>query len=142
METKKIRLPRGVRNNNPLNIRKGNNWQGERPNQTDPAFEEFVSLEMGFRAGLKILKRYISGNDGRYQPRDTIRLIIQRWAPPAENATQKYIDTVCQRTGFKPDQQIWFSHRDDICRIAQAMAWVECGQLFPLSIIETAYDLI
>ena len=142
MKTKSIKVPRGIRNNNPLNIRKGNNWQGERPNQTDPAFEEFESMQMGFRAGLKLLKRYISGADGRYQPRDTIRLIIQKWAPPSENATQKYIDTVCQRTGLNPDQQIWFSHRDDICRIAQAMAWVDCGQLIDISIIQSAYDLI
>ena len=33
------KVPRGIRNNNPLNIRKGNNWQGERHPQTDPAFE-------------------------------------------------------------------------------------------------------
>ena len=36
-------LPRGIRNNNPLNIRKGCNWKGERHPQTDKAFEEFES---------------------------------------------------------------------------------------------------
>ena len=39
-------VPRGIRNNNPLNIRKGNNWKGERPNQTDKAFEEFETMQM------------------------------------------------------------------------------------------------
>jgi hypothetical protein len=39
---KKIDSPRGIRNNNPLNIRIGNDWQGERKPNTDGAFEQFA----------------------------------------------------------------------------------------------------
>ena len=53
-------LPRGIRNNNPLNIRKGNNWKGERPNQTDKEFEEFESMQMGLRAAFILLRNYMT----------------------------------------------------------------------------------
>ena len=53
--------PRGIRNNNPLNIRKGNNWQGEISPQSDKEFEQFESMTMGVRAGMKILRNYITG---------------------------------------------------------------------------------
>ena len=36
---KKTSQARGIRNNNPLNIRVGNDWQGERKPNTDGAFE-------------------------------------------------------------------------------------------------------
>ncbi|HAS8492972.1 TPA: structural protein, partial [Vibrio vulnificus] len=42
---------RGIRNNNPLNIRKGNDWQGESILNTDSEFEVFKHHKFGFRAG-------------------------------------------------------------------------------------------
>ena len=53
-------LPRGYRNNNPLNIRNSNEkWAGEiRPSQ-DPAFKQFKSMGYGFRAALKLIRNYI-----------------------------------------------------------------------------------
>lgn len=54
--------PRGIRNNNPLNIREaskgGDQWVGERKTDDDKSFEEFISPEYGIRAVAKILKRY------------------------------------------------------------------------------------
>ena len=47
-------LTRGLRNNNPLNIRKGNDWQGETKG-SDPSFETFQSMAYGYRAAIKIL---------------------------------------------------------------------------------------
>mgnify|MGYP007032335315 CR=1 FL=1 len=38
-------LPRGIRNNNPLNIRIGNVWLGEVQSPDDPEFEQFVSMK-------------------------------------------------------------------------------------------------
>ena len=40
-------IPRGIRNNNPGNIRHGNDWQGISKEQPDPAFCTFVSPEYG-----------------------------------------------------------------------------------------------
>lgn len=134
--------PRGIRNNNPLNIRKGNNWQGERSPQSDKEFEQFESMTMGVRAGLKILRNYITGYDGHHQPMDTIEKIITRWAPPSENNTRKYIERVSALTGIHPRQTLWFNRRRDIIAIVDAMIRVECGQPIDTKIIESAYDLV
>ena len=49
-------IPRGLRNNNPLNIRhSASRWQGARVEQTDKAFVQFTSLAMGYRAAWRIL---------------------------------------------------------------------------------------
>lgn len=134
--------PRGLRNNNPLNIRKGNNWRGERPVQHDNQFEEFESLEYGFRAAIKLIKNYIEGKGSAGKPLNTIEKIIRRWAPPSENATSKYIDYVAGCTGLHPSQVISFQDRNTICNIVQAMAMVECGQMIDLDIIKSAYDMV
>lgn len=56
---KNVIIPRGIRNNNPLNIKIGNNWLGEVTDPTDPIFEQFVSMKYGLRAAFIILRRYI-----------------------------------------------------------------------------------
>ena len=134
--------PRGIRNNNPLNIRKGNNWKGERPNQTDKAFEEFTSMEYGIRAGFKILRNYVTGYNGMINKFNTIEKIIRRWAPPTENATQNYIDFVSKDTGIPARQKLAFSDRKKMVDIVYAMIFVECGQRVARDIIESAYDMI
>ena len=67
---------RGIRNNNPLNIRKGNSWKGERPKQTDDQFEEFVSMEYGLRAGFKLMRNHITGFKGTRPKMNTIQKLI------------------------------------------------------------------
>lgn len=128
--------PRGIRNNNPLNIRIGNTWLGERNNPTDPAFEEFVSMEYGLRAAFCILRRYI-----RRYGKTTVPQIVSTWAPASENNTQRYIDIVCQRSGIKPDQQIRFEDADTMCKLVDAMAFVECGQPIDGKKIEKGYSM-
>lgn len=134
--------PRGIRNNNPLNIRKGNNWKGERPNQTDKSFEEFQTMEMGIRAGFKLLKNYITGYGGKTKPYDTIEKVIRRWAPPTENATEKYIQFVADDAGLHRYQKIDFRNKSVMVRIVDAMIFVECGQRVSVDIISSAYDLL
>lgn len=129
-------IPRGIRNNNPLNIRIGNTWLGERNNPTDPAFEEFVSIEYGLRAAFCILRRYIR----RYK-KDTIPAIVCTWAPASENNTKRYIDIVCQRSGISPTQQIRFEDKTTMCKLVEAMAFVECGQPIDGKKIEKGYSM-
>lgn len=138
----KTKVPRGIRNNNPLNIRKGNSWQGERHPQTDPAFEEFESIEMGLRAAFKLLRRYITGDDGKRKPDDTIQKIISRWAPPVENATNSYIQFVADHLGIHPYQRVWFVNRAQMIELVRAMAFVECGVWLDPDVVATGYDLL
>ena len=129
-------IPRGIRNNNPLNIRIGNTWLGERNNPTDSAFEEFVSIEYGLRAAFCILRRYIR----RYH-KNTIPAIISTWAPASENNTKRYIDIVCQRSGISQTQQIRFEDKTTMCKLVEAMAFVECGQPIDGKKIEKGYSM-
>ncbi len=51
-------LPRGIRNNNPLNIRRSKDkWQGLRALQTDTAFCQFETMAYGWRAAFVLLTR-------------------------------------------------------------------------------------
>lgn len=134
--------PRGIRNNNPLNIRKGSNWKGERPVQTDKAFEEFQTMQYGIRAGFVILRKYITGYNGITQKFNTIEKIVRRWAPPTENATQRYIDFVAKDMGISPNRTIAFSNRSLMVDLVYAMIFVECGQRVDKDIISSAYDML
>ena len=134
--------PRGIRNNNPLNIRKGNNWKGERHPQKDKAFEEFQTMQMGIRAGFILIRNYISGYGGKSKPFDTIEKVVRRWAPPSENATQKYIDFVAKDSGIDPRATLSFKDKTAMVKIVNAMIFVECGQRVDLDIIKSAYDLV
>lgn len=131
-------LPRGLRNNNPLNIRIGNNWLGERPPRecSDDQFEEFVAMKYGLRAAFCIIRRYI-----RHYHRNTIRQIIASWAPAHENDTESYVQLVSRETGINPDDQVVYEDKPTICAIVRAMAHVEVGQTLPLADFEKAYDL-
>jgi hypothetical protein len=88
---------RGLRNNNPGNIRKSaTNWQGQAPAQTDSAFVQFVSPEYGIRALAKILTSYMG------RGLNTIASIISTYAPASENDTAAYINAVSAQTGLAP----------------------------------------
>lgn len=134
-------LPRGIRNNNPLNIRKGNNWKGERQHQSDPSFEEFETIQMGLRAGFIILRNYQRTSLAPKMRANTIRKIINRWAPASENDTLKYIKLVAKRSGLNPDELIAYRDKPRMLAVVEAMCFVECGQAIDKDIISSAYDL-
>lgn len=129
-------IPRGIRNNNPLNIRIGNVWLGEVQNPTDPSFEQFVHIKYGLRAGFVLLRRYI-----KHYKRNTIPAIISAWAPNNENNTQRYIDTVCKLSGISQESVIRFEDKKTMCAIVGAMVQVENGQTIPEDTIKASYDI-
>lgn len=142
MERTEKKIPRGIRNNNPLNIRKGCCWKGERPNQTDKQFEQFISLEWGIRAAFKLLRNHISGFKGTRPKMNTYRKIITMWAPPSENATEEYINYVCRQCQAQPSDIIDPDNRKQMVWLAREMAFVECGQYIDMQKFESAWDLL
>lgn len=130
------KVPRGIRNNNPLNIRIGNMWIGEVLDPTDKEFEQFISMAYGIRAGFKLLYRYIN----RYNLR-TIEDIISRWAPRSENYTSNYILNVQILSGIDAHEVLTFEDRDKMLALVDAMIYVECGQHIPMETIERGYYL-
>ena len=134
------RLPRGLRNSNPLNIRhsKGYDWQGEVGQDAD-GFCIFLDNAWGYRAAFRVLRTY---NDRHHIY--SVREIIRRWAPSKENDTKSYIARVCNITGLKPQDNIVAESvnpedRMDAIRLVRAMAMVEngCGEdMLPVEEIE------
>ena len=119
-------LPRGIRNNNPLNIRRSKDqWQGLKKEQTDPSFCQFENLAYGWRAAFRLLTRTYYHTYRLY----TIRAIVGRWAPPNENNTETYIQNVSRLTGIDPDEPLGIPSESPARWIAlgAAMAIQECG---------------
>ena len=129
--------PRGIRNNNPLNIRRSaDKWQGLKAQQEDREFFQFSEMKWGWRAAFRLLCHTYYG---RYKLK-TIRALITRWAPPKENNTEAYIRRVTDRIGLGPDRELGSpqEHPAQWMMIAMAMAIVECGtaQLDYLSMLK------
>ena len=116
-------IPRGIRNNNPINIRIGNVWLGEVLDPTDPEFEQFTSMVYGVRAGFVLLRRYI-----RHYHRTTIPLVIAAFAPSTENNTEAYIAAVCKMSKISREETLDFYNQDQMIRLMDAMIFHECGQ--------------
>ena len=114
---------RGLRNNNPLNIRRNSTkWQGLAPVQKDKAFFTFVAPEWGYRAALRTLQNY-----NRVHGLTTIRQWIERWAPPCENPTDNYVKFVCEKVEMPAEAEPRISNETIMCNIVAAMSWFENG---------------
>ncbi len=88
--------PRGIRNHNPGNIRKGRDaWQGAVGD--DGEYLIFSEPKWGIRAIKKILNTY-----RRAYGLTTIHGIISRWAPDTENDTSSYVQHVADLLGVPP----------------------------------------
>ena len=127
---------RGFRNNNPMNLKEGNNWDGETTENRDPVFEEFESPEWGIRAGGKLLLNY-----QRIYGLSTIAELINRFAPTNENNTQSYIDHVARQTKLGPLQYIKVA--DYLPELVKAIITHENGwQPYSDRVIHGGLDLI
>lgn len=131
--------PRGMRNNNPLNIRRGKTpWIGEvqyiervatdksgnecKTREYDRSFCQFSELKYGWRAAFKLINKYIE-----VYKCDTIRKIITRWAPPTENNTSNYVKHVCAWQNLDADAKITTDNHDVLIPIVIGMMMVENG---------------
>lgn len=140
---------RGIRNNNPANIRRGCKWNGLAAKQTDKEFCQFVTMTWGVRALLVTLRTYVVKHKLH-----TVREIITRWAPPQDgNNTEKYIEFVedvlkdidapitltLQKMDFKPE----FQHPECILYLwAKAMCKVESGYNLDYGVYLSALHLM
>lgn len=93
---------RGIRNNNPGNIRwdKKTQWLGQ-IGVDDKGFVIFSQPQYGIRAIARTLTNY-----EKLHGLNTVRGIIGRWAPPKENITAAYIRSVSSKLGVSPDEPL------------------------------------
>lgn len=124
------KLPRGIRNNNPGNIRcSPTKWAGETGD--DGVFEIYDTPEHGIRALAKILLAYYR----RYGLR-TVEALIHRWAPPMENDTDAYVEAVAHELGVEPTQPIDVASPGALDLLARAIIRHENGmQPYPQAVI-------
>ncbi len=116
-------VARGIRNNNPGNIRHGEKWEGLSDKQTDSSFCIFVSPEYGIRALAKVLLTYYK----KYQL-NTVKKIISRYAPPNENETESYIKSVANQLGVASDEVIDLSSVAVLAVLLRAIIRHENGE--------------
>lgn len=131
-------IPRGLRNNNPGNIRiTKDKWKGLRPVQEDKEFFQFSDMKWGYRALIRTLQNYHRLHGCR-----TIADYINRWAPEHENNTSGYISRVCKEvqvpTTYVPDVE----DKTTMCAFAAAISQVENGVPAVMSDIEAGWEAL
>ena len=130
--------PRGIRNRNPGNIRRGRDrWKGLASVQTDPDFFVFETPLWGVRAMAVVLRNY-----QRKHGLNTIARIIRRWAPAGENDATAYVSAVAKRLGIEPGARLDLGRVDTLRDLIAAIIRHENGfQPYDLDTIDTAIDL-
>lgn len=125
---------RGIRNNNPGNIRhnKANKWQGASKNQPDNEFVRFDSMVYGLRAMARLLITY----QDKYKA-NTISKLVKRWAPEAGDRngsapggeytqnTKGYIAHVAALSGIGKDEVVDLHQSKFLKPILKAMVFHE-----------------
>ncbi|TDR71476.1 virion protein [Photobacterium lutimaris] len=119
-------MPRGIRNNNPLNIEysKHNNWRGQV--SSDGRFVIFEDDKWGFRAAARILRSY------QKRGITSINDIIHTFAPSHENDSDHYANMVATWTGYDKYQALDATNDSTAAVLIQAMARMEVGRQYPI----------
>lgn len=131
-------LPRGLRNNNPGNIRRSSDrWLGLAPVQADPDFFQFAYISYGYRALIITLQNY-----RRKHGLQTIADMIRRWAPTNENNTAAYVRSVCHEMQvpdcYVPD----IEDKGTMCALAAAISKHENGVPAVMKDVERGWELL
>lgn len=113
--------PRGIRNNNPLNLEATVNWTGMTGN--DGRFARFETMDQGVAAADRNLQTYATKHG-----LNTVSGIIGRWAPSTENDTNSYAMTVARELGVDPNAPLDMSDPGVRRQLIASMARVENGQ--------------
>lgn len=81
-----VKISRGIRNNNPANIRRSaTKWAFLKPVQSDKSFCQFIDIRYGIRAFFILMRTY------RYKyGLKEVGKILRRFAPPSENDLVSY----------------------------------------------------
>lgn len=129
--------PRGLRNCNPGNIRKGSVvYQGEVVPSKDDAFRQFTTMAYGYRAMFVLLHTY-----QRKYGLNTIASIISRYAPAVENHTVAYIKSVAEWSGVPATSHITTTNGNVMMPIVSAMSRVENGEPADMREVEQGWKL-
>nr|ELR5039959.1 lytic transglycosylase catalytic [Providencia stuartii]ELR5081380.1 lytic transglycosylase catalytic [Providencia stuartii] len=129
------KAPKGIRNNNPLNLVYAKQRGASKENGS--IFATFGSAYDGIRANVKQLMMYYNGTSqaAGYQKLQTVEDIIKFWAPKnhKNNDTEGYIKRVSKELGVKRNQKLDLNDPDVMHALIRAMSLVENSNQFPYS---------
>lgn len=117
----------GLRNNNPGNIEFGpfaKKWGGELGE--GGRFASFPMMSDGFRVLCELLQAYYAIK--RPDRIDTIKEVVNRWAPSNENNVKAYIADLCATTGLEEDDRLSFDDYNTLWWLSFAIAEHENGK--------------
>jgi len=127
--------PRGLRNNNPGNIRvSGSQWKGKIAYESNQdfdcssgkvvrSFEQFETYEYGIRAMIILIRNYMIRDGLR-----SIGAIINKWAPTNENNTSAYANRLSLYTGIPVNQGGLVDSKENLRKIVRGIGFIENGQ--------------
>ena len=132
-----MKISRGLRNKNPLNIRRNSTkWKGLAAQQSDKEFFCFEEMCWGYRAAFVTLRNYFKRHGIA-----TLGGWVSRWAPPQENDTAAYIAFVERKSGIGADERPDIWDKTTMCSIVAAMSWFENGTPASLADVEQGWAL-
>jgi hypothetical protein len=114
-------LPRGIRNNNPGNLNYAGQAGASKEGGAGGRFAVFGNMQQGVAALVKQLGLYMK------RGKNTIRKILETYAPSSENDTSSYINTVAKSLGVNPDQPLNPNDENQIVGLVRAITRHENG---------------
>jgi hypothetical protein len=124
--------PRGIRNNNPLNLA----YAAQTGTVgSDGRFGIYKDQESGVAAAENQLLRYQDRDH-----LDTLSKIISKWAPANENDTASYIADVSKRTGFGANDRLDLHDKKTAAAIIEAMGRRETGRDLDPNVVNRGVD--
>lgn len=117
-------LPRGIRNNNPGNLNFAGQAGATKEGGPNGRFAVFGSMQEGVAALVRQIGLYVK------RGRNTIRKILEVYAPPGENNTNAYIAAVSKALGIGPDDALDTENAQQVMGLVRAITNHENGKGF------------
>lgn len=129
-------MSRGLKNNNPGNIRlSAVRYKGETAS-SDTVFKRFENAAWGYRAMFVLMHTYQLKHG-----LTTLREMIGRYAPPCENDTPRYVNFVANSAGLGADESIDTLSRAQMLPVVCAMSRMENGVEARVEDAEAGWEL-
>jgi hypothetical protein len=125
----------GFRLNNPLNVERGQDWQGLAPDQPHARFAKFLTMAYGIRAWHKIMQTYVKSYGVR-----SVDAIIDRYNPQADGQPQTYKPAVRAALGVTGSQRIDVMQPATARALCRAMMRIEIGSVAAALVTDATVD--
>ncbi|MDE1492554.1 hypothetical protein [Xenorhabdus bovienii] len=126
------RKPRGIRNNNPLNIEFAKQKGATVEDHPERRFAKFNTPYEGLERTAWQLRRYFNGLTDKVY-RQSVDLIVSKWAPPGKkdnNRTEEYIKRIAKRLGVGRHDRLDLNNHNVMYALMREMGMVE-SKSFP-----------